>query len=507
HVVVLMLENRSFDNLLGWLYEGQGNVPPHNVPAPPSGQQPYYLGLEAQKYWNTNPASAHDTAPASDRYYAEKIKSGYTVPDPNPREVFPSFVEQMFGTESPSATQDPDMSGFVQNYAGLKKNPNPGAVMETYTPTQVPAISKLGTGFAVCDRWFGSLPSETWPNRSFVHAGTSFGRLNNCDGKYTENCVPNFTVYAGKRTIFDVLADRDVRWEVYQNAAVVGTLVSAQFWTVPQKLKWHAYHLSRLAGDLEEVRAPQYVFIEPSYAVKANDQHPPHDVLLGDHLIDKVYAILRASSVWHKTLLIVTHDEHGGCYDHVPPPKTAAPDSFKPQFEIGGMNPFERLGPRVPALVASPYVKAGTVFRAPAGGAEYDHTSILASLFDWVGLSRDSLGSNARIQAAPTVWPALTLDVGRTDCLKALGVATADDHDERAAAEAAIVQVDHRKLVILAMGEADRILAEEAAGGVECSDEEWTERYERVVQEKLGELEELRRRGELEAFLKGLAGE
>lgn len=508
HVVVLMLENRSFDNLLGWLYESQKNVPPKNVPPPPAGQKPSYEGLEAQKYWNTNPASAHDTAPASDRFYAAKVTSGYTTPKPNPREVCPSFVEQMFGTDSPTGTQDPDMSGFVQSYAGISGPAGAGAVMEAYTPSQVPTISALATEFAVCDRWFGSIPCETWPNRAFVHAGTSFGRLNNCNGKFQENCIPAFTPYAGKKTILDVMGpEQGLVWGLYQDAAVLATLLSAQFWTIPQKARWKASHLNSLANHLEQTWAPRYSFIEPNYVIGANDQHPPHDVLLGDKLIADVYAIVRSSSVWYKSVLIITHDEHGGCYDHVPPPKTVAPDGSTAQFQVGSMNPFERLGPRVPALVISPYVEAGTVFRAPAGGAEYDHTSILASLFDWIGVDRDSLGANPRIQAAPTFWEALTLDVARTDCVLAEDLPVADEEDERLAAEAAKLELDHRKLVILAMGEADRIVVEEVAAGDERSEAEWAERYEAIVREKLAELQEMAPTGEIERFVRERMGD
>jgi phospholipase C len=409
HVFVLMLENRSFDNLLGWLY-APSNKPPRNIP---TTGQPTYDGLTENAFWNTRVASQHDSAPNNQRIYARKGATSSYKPDPNPREVCPSFIEQMFGTESPPAGAIPNMWGFVQNYAGEKGNKDVPGIMECYTPNQVPVLSWLAKTYAVGDRWFGSLPSETWPNRSFVHAGTSFGRLNNCNGPHEEDCIPNFAVYAGKRTIFDVLDEQSVRWGVYQAAAVLGSLTSAQFWTIPQKLTRQARQLPWLTLDLRQARAPQYIFIEPGYGLDANDQHPPHGVSRGDDLLRLVYGIVSTSPVWNKSVLVITYDEHGGCYDHVPPPAAPAPDNHSPQFPVGKIDPFKQYGPRVPAVVVSPYVESGTVFRGKPG-AEFDHTSILASLRDWIFAGKpDLLGANPRIRNAPVIWDLLTRSTPR----------------------------------------------------------------------------------------------
>ncbi|MEN8130646.1 MAG: alkaline phosphatase family protein [Pseudomonadota bacterium] len=485
HIVVLMLENRSFDNLMGWLYDDKNNIPPRNIPSPTSGE-PRFDGLVENKYWNTLVAGEHDTAPESERVYATKGSSD-TKPDPNPREVCPSFVEQMFGTDSPDADQKPNMWGFMQNYSGLKDNKDVDGIMSCFKPDQVPNMSKLATDFAVSDRWFGPLPSETWPSRSFLHAGTSFGMLNNCDQKETENCVPNFFVYAGKRTIFDVLAEQDIRWAVYQDAAVVGTLLSAQFWTIHQKLKWHAYHLGDLKHQLAQTRAPQYIFIEPSYVPPfANDQHPPHSVAEGDKLIAKVYKILKDSGLWHKTMLIVTYDEHGGCYDHSPPPTALPPDDSKAQFKVGEINPFAQYGPRVPAIVASPYVEPGTVFRGEPG-REYDHTSILATIRDWVFSGKpDILGDNPRIKNAPTVWPVLTRTVAGDEEVALTEPVSDSAGSERESSE----QFSYRQKIIRAMSEAERIVAVECDGDIERgADPQKNERYFQLILEKMAELE------------------
>jgi hypothetical protein len=333
------------------------------------------LGLKERGYWNTDPADKHDTAAEKDRVYVRRGAQSNTKPDPNPSEICGSFVEQMFGTPDPQAGQKPNMWGFLHNYKKHTNPSDPAGIMECYTPEQVPVLSQLAKSYAVCDRWFGSVPCETWPNRSFVHAGTSFGRLNNCDQPNTEDCIPNFSVYAGKRTIFDVLEEMGIRFGVYQDAAAITPLASWQFWTLSQKMKrgGGVKILDRLPHDLKPISiwtggvpAPQYIFIEPSYGIDNNDQHPPHNVLHGEELISKVYKTLRESPRWNRMLLIITYDEHGGCYDHVPPPPAVPPDNSSPQFHVGMINPFAIYGPRVPAVLVSPYIEPGTVFRAPA---------------------------------------------------------------------------------------------------------------------------------------------
>jgi len=506
--VVLMLENRSFDNLLGWLYERTSNQPPLNIPQPAG--KPYYLGLSQGGYWNTREADRHDTAPAAERIYVRHGASSNDKPNPNPSEVCPSFVEQMFGTETPATEQQPNMWGFVQNYAKVRVNafnpkwtcappldrPNPdvAGIMDCYTPDQVPVLSQLATSYAVCDRWFGSVPCETFPNRSFVHAGTSFGRLNMCDQKYDDCCVPNVFVYAGKRTIFDVLDELGVRWGLYQEAAVLGTLVSIQFWTIAQKLRRAADHLEALPKDLISSRPPEYIFIEPGYVVEGSDQHPPSTLTRGEALIKRVYEIVSQSPTWYRTLLIITYDEHGGCYDHVSPPHAPRPDNAAPQFEVGKLDPFTIYGPRVPAVVVSPFIKPGTVFRGTPG-SDYDHTSILASLRDWIFRDgRDLLGNNERIRKAPVVWPVLTLGSARTD--RPLGVAVG-----QAAPFISQAPTDHG-LTILAMAEAQRELVAEATSGSDSPSGDWQTRFHQLAQTRRDELMTSARSG---VFPEGIA--
>lgn len=425
HIVVLMLENRSFDNVLGWLY-APSNCPQRNIPPE---NPPKFDGLVANAFSNKR-------GPEGSPVYATK---GVTVankhPGSCPHEDYPSFLEQMCGFDpfEPGHQGQPlraDMSGFLKSFTRVDEK-TPERIMESHSPEQLPVISALAKQFAVCDRWFCSIPSETWPNRSFVHAGTSFGRLNNGDQLREKfDPVPNTTFYAGRRTVFDVLSEQGKTWKVYQDALPAfdnylnPLLTGAQFWTWEQKTKYssHTDSLRKVFfKEASEGTLPSYSFIEPRFVAGANDQHPGPlcDMAAGEELIYDVYHALSTGPGWANTLLIILYDEHGGCYDHLPPPDTAVPpDGSNPQFPVAGFSPFRQFGPRVPAVIVSPFIEPGTVFRAAKGQAEYDHTSVLATIRDWVFRGAQPSAQqwlpSKRIETAPTLWPVLTRTTART---------------------------------------------------------------------------------------------
>src|SRR5215469_4604919 len=162
---------------------------------------------------------------------------------------------------------------------------------------------------AVCDRWFASAPCQTWPNRWFVHAATADGYENN-----RPIHLPDV------ETIYNRFEQAGIRdWKIYfHDIAQAHTLLKLFL------LSNHFHFYWQFQADCQRGQLPSYSFIEPQYysdmAHPENDQHPPSVVTLGEQLIADVYNRLRSSKLWIKTLLIVTHDEHGGCYDHVPPP-------------------------------------------------------------------------------------------------------------------------------------------------------------------------------------------
>ena len=410
HLFVLMMENRSFDHFLGWLYEQEGNRPPRNIPP---RAFPTYDGLTAQTYWNNATAARHDDAQG--RTYAGKVPVGEsTWPNPNPPEICPRFVEGMFGTEAPKTGLLPRMTGFIQAYAKVDGGAaRPERIMACYTPDRVPRLADLAKRYAVCDRWFCSIPCMTYSNRSFLHAGTSFGRLNNSNDKYSEGSfpadpVPNVFAFAGQHTIFDEFDALEVPYGIYTSSEAKLTLLGLQFFTVPQKLARPFKHFRELAQALRDDSArplPEYTFVETEYVIGANDQHPPLDVRAGDGFTGNVCDVIRNSPVWRKSALIVIYDEHGGCYDHVSPPAALRPDGTPQQFPVGDLDPLLIYGPRVPAIVVSPHIEPGTIFRSD--GLPHDHTSVLSTLREMLfpfGGATPFFTANPRIANAPTIW-------------------------------------------------------------------------------------------------------
>jgi phospholipase C len=317
---------------------------------------------------------------------------------------------QLFGKPLSLETDRADMSGFLKDYsttaAGLA---SANQIMQTFGPDEANVINDLARNFAVCDRWFASVPSQTWPNRGFFHTGSSDGHLNN--DSYEWYHIP---------TIFNVLQDNGISWSVFYDATVVPSLT---YWQLPYLggYRDHFYGISdfkRLCAAGTDAapadKLPQYSFIEPRFmpeffgVEQPNDYHPPHNICRGEQFLAELYAAVRSSPYRDKILFFITFDEHGGCYDHVPPPTGAMAPQPCP-YSRDGKFKFDRFGVRVPAIVVSSYVEPGTVFRATDGEPPYDHTSLLATLRDWLGLGApDKFLPSPRIAAAPTLARVLT---------------------------------------------------------------------------------------------------
>jgi len=412
HIVVVMMENRSFDNLLGWLYDIQTNPPGFNIPSQP---QPTFNGLRAQTYFNQlNGKSVFASRPPTAWPPAENPN---VVPSPDPHEGFTNVTLQLFGTATPVVGGAADMSGFLKDYSAPDAGGSTAAqIMQTFGPQEANVINDLARNFAVCDEWYSSVPTETWPNRGFVHTGSSDGHINNDD--YEPYDIP---------TIFNVLESHGKSWGVFHDTTLIPSLTLTQFLPrlVPHGEKIQRYNtfknLCAAAATAPAARKlPQYAFVEPRFTPELglfaidypSDYHPPHNICRGEQFLADVYQAVRNSPYRDNILLVVTFDEHGGCYDHIPPPEGAAVPDPWPQSRDGTFN-FSRFGVRVPTILVSSYIKPGTVFRAPAGQATYDHTSILATVRDWLSLDADAQNpflTSPRIKKAPTLAAVLSLD-------------------------------------------------------------------------------------------------
>jgi phospholipase C len=422
HIVQLMLENRSFDHMLGFLYAGAGNVSP-------TGQA--FEGLTGSES-NTDASGNAVTVFQIDH----TAPAAYFMPGADPGEGYSNTNVQLFGSGKPPSPPVATNTGFVTNFAdaiaydqrskrSVEAGTTPSSIMGAFPPAALPVLSGLAAGFAVCDYWYSSVPTETFPNRAFACAATSQGHMN--------DATSSFTV----QSIFGLMTAHSLSWKIY--GYTEEPLTRKNF---PDTLSAPDSCVGLFADFQSDAAAgtlPQYSFLEPSWGSAGNSQHPNYDVSLGEKLIQDVYNAVRNGPGWDQTLLFITYDEHGGLYDHVAPPSGATPPDTTPgEFGFD----FTRFGVRVPVVLVSPLIPAGTVFRVPAGTTPLDHTSVLKTIETRWGLPALS----ARDAAAPDVGDVLSLAAARTDDPLAGVTAPTSTGANPAAAEVSHLQLANAQL-------------------------------------------------------------
>lgn len=376
HVFVLMLENRSFDHMLGF-------------------------------FQNASPSYGNDHS--GDFYQMSSPASFIMTCDPH--HSFQQVVEQLCGAGTkyspgsryPSVNNSGFVSSFVDALPASQRNDKSRIeeIMKCYSPAlQLPVLNDLAENFAVCSRWFSSVPGPTWPNRFFVHAASSGG----LDHGPSIAEVLKWSTFRGFKfangSIFDRLHQHHKFFRLYRGAP--GSLIGC----IPAVASLKGIHFTdtrsfnRFEEDINDHYPFSYTFIEPNYGDYINNsfaggesQHPMDDVRNGESLIKRVYEQLRNSPLWEKSLLIITYDEHGGFYDHVLPPSVIAPgdDILLTDSNQHGFT-FEQYGVRVPAIIISAYT-------APIiDSTIYDHASVPATLEALFGMEpltkRDEIANN-----------------------------------------------------------------------------------------------------------------
>jgi phospholipase C len=363
HVFVLMLENRSFDHFYGL----SGLVPPP-------------------------PAKFGFTPGAIDRL------------NHDPPHDFDAVAAQVAGGA---------MTGFPQS--GGKD------AMKGFDAADIPTLATLAQNYLLMDNWYSSMPGPTWPNRLFAHAGSSGGLDNSMSILGENNAVtdPTFCMQFDKSHIFDRLTGAGKTWRVYQGdrypqiLSLRGMVEASDY----NQRKQFFRPFNDLAGDLKRGDAANYTWIEPHYGIydnfkSGNSQHPLGSVSDGEALVRAVYNSVRASSVWESSVLLVVWDEHGGFFDHSSPP-AATPPGDHPWNHGRAHRPrnckFDTYGPRVPAILISPWLPQGLGSKIFAGKI-FDHSSIVASLRDTFALGP---GLTNRDKGAPS-WMQSVLKAPRT---------------------------------------------------------------------------------------------
>ncbi|MEA3194860.1 MAG: phospholipase [Betaproteobacteria bacterium] len=377
--VVLMLENRSFDHILG---TRKALDPAIDGPA----------------------ANALNYVDPCGRLQPKPVRS----PSPtalafDPPHEFDDVKEQVNG---PAACPSP-MSGFAST-ASRVQGGDPQQVMECFDPPQLPVLSALAAEFATFNYWYSPMPGSTWPNRFFVHAGTS-GGLSESPGNLA---ILNGFVFRNG-TLYENLDAAGKSWRIYHEDMPQALGV---WWLRSKYLSSHFRKMPKFFRDVSAGRLPDYTFIEPRYDVfgdfvDGNSMHPHNDVARGEKLVKDVYEAIRNSSLWQDTMLIITFDEHGGFYDHVSPP-AALPTGDDATYASAPPFPFDRYGVRVPALVVSAYTDPAVIGSDPTEPATiFDHCSIPATV-----RKRYRLGPlSNRERSANTLDAALNRGSARSD--------------------------------------------------------------------------------------------
>ena len=360
HLVVVMMENHSFDNLVGSLAATRSDV---------DGLSFGPDGVAA----NANPGSAGTpprvgSFPLSTTAQATHVSQSWTATH-----------EQIDGGL---------MDGFVRSVDSIEP-------MGYYTPAVLPFAHSLAATFTLANRWFCSVPGPTYPNRRFLLAGTAYGLTVTSAASLLDPPPPN-------GTIVDRLSEHGIGWADYFTDVPMTIVIRS----ILERHLDHHHGIDRFFEDCRDGALPAVSFVDPGLGVLSSvashlatlpelfrdalrsigvnvdappdgqTEEDPQDMYFGEAWAQTIVAALLRSPCWPRTLLIYTYDEHGGYYDHVAPPAAIAPDAIAPQLAPGDPpGGYDRYGPRVPALVVSPYCRPAAVTTVV-----HDHTSVLATI-------------------------------------------------------------------------------------------------------------------------------
>jgi phospholipase C len=398
HIVVLMMENRSFDHMLGGLKKQNLKI----------------NGLTGNES-NPDATGAIVKVQPLAKYQGQL--------DHDPDHHFPGVDMQIFGSNTDPDRQ-PNMQGFIKSYATQCPNVNAShAIMYYFTPDNLKVLTTLATEYAVFNGWFAAIPGPTVCNRAFAHYGTSFGRV---DMNIFEINQPILSIY--ERMVNAGHTAKIYYYDQQSSTIEVVNLLAHE----PQLFAT----FDQFVADCNNNELPEYSFIEPNYSdhtgpaggeLVASDQHPDHNVGEGERFIAMVYNSIRTNpDLWASTVLLIVYDEHGGLYDHVVPPACVPDGQVAPPSDTQTPQSFafDRLGIRVPAVLISPYIARGTVVPGtedPANQQIFEHACIPATVTDHFLGEYDQ--RTVREKSANTFLKFLTEDKrADDDCLVFTGV-------------------------------------------------------------------------------------
>ena len=354
HIIIVMMENHSFDNILGSCGRGEGLT--------------FAGGDTSTRALNTNPNRPDDL-----NYATNKTIRAFKMPTTvqmaeKPSQAWGASWTQFYGTDSPTPEYLGDGPYPAERNSGFVLSDSGPVGMGYYTEEHVPFIRSMARTFPIADHWFGSCMAQTYPNRRFMMAGTALGQTWN---DLSMSALPT------NGTILQALSEHNISWKNY-----FGSLPSTLIWPGQGRDVTFFDHLRGIENyfiDAKNGTLPSVSIVDPNFDQASGEN--AEDVQHHDAFVQKVVTAAVKGKHWDRTLLLFTYDEHGGYYDHVPPPTAPIPDDSVPQVVVkpgdvwaGGSQyvGFGRLGFRVPAIVVSPYAKPDYVT-----STVFDHTAVM----------------------------------------------------------------------------------------------------------------------------------
>lgn len=411
-IIVVMFENRSFDNVLGYLHNG-------------TSKASEVEGVIGKNICNPVPNYCRNAGQTNNNLDNVCARPGtvFNSPSIDPGESYPHTMTQIYGDFIPSSNYEkkdtqneypynvppnsefiiPNMQGFILDYASVLNQSgiipcklsmidpnlqNYSTIMHVLTKDQVPMMYGLAENFLVFDHWFCDVPSMTYPNRRFFQSATS--------GGYVTNHVPdigeNFSA-SNEKTIFNQLQSAKKSWKVYypkRNVLSVSLLID-----IDSLYQYHEHFvkIDEFFNDLTQGTLPDYSFVEPVFLGFPSDYHPTDSdnigtnyssILAGEIFLSEIYEAVKDSSLRDEIVLFIIFDEFGGTMDHIYPPQTNPPDKSGLPGEFNFT--FDRLGGRVPAIMINSYIKPGSVYND-----NLQHTSFLGFIRTILNISNESL--------------------------------------------------------------------------------------------------------------------
>lgn len=401
HVVYYMLESRSFDNVCGWLYE-QGDQGCHYL-----GSQEPFEGASIEDF----------NYDGDQKVFVSKYKNGQlsaewnlVALDQDPFHDTTDNLQQMFSEESGYWDRaKPDMGGFILNNASAQ-------VMQTFSPEQLPVLNGLARHFGVSDRWFCSMPGGTDVNRAFSLTGSAFNMLGTWEGG---SIYTNWPESSHRQSLWKTLWSHGITdWKIYNSVLWENEVFTYQLYlkgqvpSVDTNPTQFLSSIDQFKQDARHGNLPAFSYLEPAWIAPkgATSYHPGGDLVPGERELNEIYEAIKSGPGWENTLLVITFDKNGGIYDHVVPPYAQKPWPN----DLNNGFAYDLMGPRVPTVMVSPWIKQQSVVRAE-GEIPFDSTSFAATLLEWFGIPKPMWGLGDRINIAPTFETVLQADQPRGD--------------------------------------------------------------------------------------------